>query len=151
MSFTGLDVMDNTIQKTNLWLKDVMQELGTEDKHRAFLALRAVLHMLRDRLLVDEVAEFASQLPLFIRGLYYEGWEPSTTPKKERHRAQFLSHVKEYFINEPEIDSEKVVRAVFSVFAKRISQGEINDIKGLFPMELQDLWPQEAAAESAGR
>jgi len=29
---TGLDVFDATLQQTNLWLKDLMQRLGTEDR-----------------------------------------------------------------------------------------------------------------------
>ena len=40
---TGLDVFDTTIQKTNLWLKDLMWELGWEDRHRAYEGLRVTL------------------------------------------------------------------------------------------------------------
>ena len=47
MSATGLEVFDTTLQKTNRWLKELMQILGTEDRHRAYLALFATLHTLR--------------------------------------------------------------------------------------------------------
>ena len=56
MSATGLDVFDTTVQKTNIWLNDLMKVLGWQDRHKAYLALRATLHALRDRLTVDEVA-----------------------------------------------------------------------------------------------
>ncbi len=76
MSATGLDVFDTTVQKTNIWLNDLMKVLGWQDRHKAYLALRATLHALRDRLTVDEVAHFGAQLPMLMRGFYYEGWDP---------------------------------------------------------------------------
>ena len=47
MSATGLEVFDTTLQKTNSWLKELMEEMGW-DRHKAYQALRAVLHALRD-------------------------------------------------------------------------------------------------------
>jgi len=42
------------------------------DERRAYNALRAVLHALRDRLTTEEIAQFGAQLPTFVRGVYYE-------------------------------------------------------------------------------
>ena len=64
MASSGLAVFDTTLQKTNAWLKEVMDELGSSDRHQAYLALRAVLHALRDRLTVEEVAQLGAQLPM---------------------------------------------------------------------------------------
>ena len=138
---TGLATFDSTLQKTNEWLKDIMDEMGTADRNRAFLALRAVLHMLRDRLTVEEAAEFAAQLPMLIKGVYYEGWKPASVPNKARHKDEFLATILDYFTNEPDVDPEQITRAVFSVFEKRITSGEITDIRRMFPKELRDLWP----------
>jgi len=44
MSATGLEVFDRTLHKTHTWLKEIMEALGTEDRHRAHMALRTVLH-----------------------------------------------------------------------------------------------------------
>ena len=57
MSATGLEVFDRTLHKTHAWLKAIMEELGTEDRHKAYLALRAVLHALRDRLPENKLRE----------------------------------------------------------------------------------------------
>ena len=59
MSSTGLEVFDETLHKTNVWLKEIAQVLGP-DRHRAYHALRAVLHCLRDRLTVDEATQLAT-------------------------------------------------------------------------------------------
>lgn len=85
-----IPVFDTTLEKTNIWLRDVMAELGSKDRHEAYLALRGVLHALRDRLQVEEAVQLGAQLPVLIRGFYYDGWRPSATPKKERHLGQFL-------------------------------------------------------------
>jgi len=127
MSATGLEVFDRTIQKTNSWLNDLMQVLRWPDKHKVYLALRATLHALRDRLTVDEVAQFGAQLPMLIRGFYYEGWDPTDKPLRERHREQFLAHIEQQFKDDDSVDPGVVARAVFFVIEHRVSQGEIED------------------------
>ena len=73
MSTIGLEVFDKTVQTTNAWLKEIMEVTGP-DRHRAYRVLAAVLHALRDRLTVDEAAQLAAQLPILVRGLYYDQW-----------------------------------------------------------------------------
>src|SRR6266446_1981877 len=115
MSTTGLEVFDRTIHKTNIWLKELMGMLDCEDRHEAYLALRATLHALRDRLTIEETAQFAAQLPMLIRGFYYEGWDPTGKPLKERHKEQFLARIEQEMRGEDRIDPGRVVRAVFTV------------------------------------
>jgi len=138
MSQTGLETFDTTVQKTNHLINELMAELGWEDKHKAYLALKATLHALRDRLGVDEVAKFGAQLTMLSRGFYYEGWHPAGKPLKERRKVEFLSHI-DHELHRG--DSERVVRAVFTVLARRVSEGEISDVKQTLPSELRELWP----------
>jgi uncharacterized protein (DUF2267 family) len=140
MSATGLEVFDRTIHKTNIWLKDLMENLGCTDRREAYAALRATLHALRDRLTIEEAAQFAAQLPMLIRGFYYEGWDPTGKPLKERHRDEFLARIQRE-LERYKIDSEQVARAVFLVVANRISEGEIQDVEHVLPHEIRDLWP----------
>src|SRR5918996_5613258 len=106
MTMTGLDVFDRTVHKTNSWLNELMEILGWHDKHRAYLALRVTLHALRDRLIVEEVAQLAAQLPMLVRGFYYEGWDPTGKPLKVRRKEQFLGLVEQELRGSERIDPE---------------------------------------------
>ena len=128
MSQSGVTAFDSTIQTTNVWLNDILERLGWQDHHRAYHALRAVLHALRDRLPVDQAAALAAQLPMLVRGFYYEGWHPHGKPVKERHKEEFLAHDAAAFRDDPEIDPERVVQAVFQVLSKHVTGGEIEKI-----------------------
>ena len=139
MSQTSLAAFDSTLQTTNIWLNDIQDRLGVGDHQRAYQALRAVLHALRDRLSVDQTAALAAQLPMLIRGFYYEGWHPHDKPLKERHKEEFLAHIAAAF-RELEIDPEEVARAVLQVLSKHVSAGEIASMKQSLPTELRSLW-----------
>jgi uncharacterized protein (DUF2267 family) len=136
------EIFENTMQKTQIWLKDLMQDLDWEDRpHKAYLALRTVLHALRDRLPVEEAVQLGAQLPMLVRGFYYEGWTPKNKPHKERHKEQFLDHMRDAFRNDVTVNPQQVVRAVFRVLQRHTSSGEINDVKHVMPKSLQELWP----------
>ena|SRR2546425_7417647 len=141
MSATGLDVFDTTLQKTNTWLNELMQELGWRDRRTAYVALKATLHALRDRLTVEEVAELGAQLPMLVRGFYYEGWDPTGKPLRERHREQFLAWIIREVRSADRFDPEVVARAVFGLLARRVTEGEIKDVQHVLPAEIRELWP----------
>ena len=77
---------------------------------------------------------------MLIRGFYYEGWNPTGKPIKERHRDEFLTRIAQE-LRPDGIDAERAARAVFLLVANRISEGEIEDIEHILPKEIRDLWP----------
>lgn len=123
-----------------LYLRHRQRRLGWREHQRAYHALRVVLHALRDRLSIDQAAALAAQLPMLIRGFYYEGWHPHGKPGRERHKEEFLAHIAAAFRDDPEIDPEEVTRAVLQVVSKRVSAGEIANVKQSLPTELRALW-----------
>jgi len=62
-------------------------------------------------------------------------------PERELHKAEFLNHIREAFRHDERIDPEQVMRAVFRLLSRRVSVGEISDIKQLLPAALRHLWP----------
>jgi len=143
MSATGIAAFDSTLQTTNIWLNDLMDRLGWQDKHRAYHALRVVLHALRDRLPIDQAAALGAQLPMLVRGFYFEGWHPGDKPFKERKKEDFLAHIAMAFRDDPDIDPQDVARAVFQVIAKHVTPGEIRHVKISLPGEIRSLWSEE--------
>ncbi len=145
---TALPILDRTIQKTHIWLRDAVYELDWVSTQRAYLAFRAVLHALRDRLTVQEVAQLGAELPIFIRGIYYEGWNPARTPIKNRKVEHFLEQIRNEFAHtrNPDVDAEHIARSILRVLHKHVSEGELNQIKHLLPAELRRFWPPVQAA-----
>jgi uncharacterized protein (DUF2267 family) len=147
MSATGLNSFDTTLQTTNIWLDDIMRELGWDDRHKAYTALRVVLHTLRDRLPVDGAAHLGAQLPMLIRGFYYEGWHPAHKPVKERSLDLFLMHITDAFLRDVEADSRQIARAVFKTLTKHLTEGEVDKVRQALPADLRSFWVTETKAK----
>jgi uncharacterized protein (DUF2267 family) len=142
MNATGSDVFESTIHKTNEWLNEIAVAVG--DRQLAYGALRSVLHALRDRLPLEEAVDLGAQLPMLIRGLYYEGWRPGGKPVK-LDKAELLQTIRDHF-GSPGVDPEMLARAVLRVLARHVSAGEVADVKSVLPHRLRDLWPKERVA-----
>lgn len=137
MSTTGLKEIDHT---TNIWLKDLMEELDWDDRHRAYKALRAVLHALRDRLPPQTAVHLGSQLPMLVRGFYLECWRITDKPLRERSVEQFFADVTDEFEVHSADEAREVTYAVFDLLARHVSAGEIEDVKATLPKAIRKLW-----------
>jgi uncharacterized protein (DUF2267 family) len=148
MKLTGIEVFDSTIQRTNTWLKDLMQELNTTDHRKAYLMLRSVLHALRDHLSADDAVYVGEQLPMLIRGLYFERWEPAGKPLPLRARTDFFAVLSRYMAGDADSEwqAEVVARAVFRLLERKAADGEIEDLHSVIPLALMDLWPRALRA-----
>jgi uncharacterized protein (DUF2267 family) len=140
---TGLDVFDATVQHTNLWLKDLMARIPTADRHFAYRLLRATLHVFRDRIGPENAVHFGAQLPMLIRGFYYEGWQINKSPTKTRHLDDFLNAIEGESGQSLGSDVQSKVRAVFAVIADKIDAHEIEKLRKVLPAELQPLLSED--------
>lgn len=141
MSATGLAAIDHAVQLTNEWLRELMEMLGWHDKQRAYRLLRATLQGLRDWLAVDEASNLGAQLPMLVRGIYYEGWHPAGTPTHPRKKEDFLVRIDEAFKTDPIDDVEEAVSAVFALLDRHVTWGEVDDIRQSLPKDIRELWP----------
>lgn len=140
MSFTGLEAFDTTVHKTSVWLDEMMHETHCGDRRRAYLEIRAVLHALRDRLTMEEAVNLGAQLPMLVRGFYYEGWHPSGKPLKYRTKEEFLQHVGRELPRVPPEDLEKISESVFNVLSHHIDGGEVAQARNQLPSGIRALW-----------
>lgn len=140
MSMTGLRTFDETLHATNTWLHEITARMGWDDRQKGYRLLRACMQTLRDRLPVGETAQFSAQLPILIRGIFFEGWRPSTVPVKTRTVDEFLTPIREAFSNEPDFDAEAAFREFVDVMKMHVSAGEIEDVRRALPEELKGLF-----------
>lgn len=132
-------IIERTVEKTNVWLKEVGEEVGSDDRQYAYRALRAVLHTLRDRLTIEAAAELAAQLPTLVRGIYYEEWSPGRTPVPLHDVDAFLAHVAAEGRMAGETEASVAVEAVTRVLRRHVSEGEIGHVLAVLPDKLKAL------------
>jgi uncharacterized protein (DUF2267 family) len=138
---THVSVFDESLQKTHVWLEE-LELIASLDSHtQAYSVLRVVLHALRDELPLNEAVDLAAELPMIIRGFYYEGWRPSAAPRHYRTREAFFDAIRPQIERVSKIDPAVAVGSVFMMLNHRISRGEIKDIRHVLPAPLRQLWP----------
>jgi uncharacterized protein (DUF2267 family) len=148
MSFTGVQSLDRSIDKTNVWLADIADGFGTTDRRLAYRVMRAWLHTLRDRLTVEVAAHFAAQLPELVRGVFYDGWSPSRVPVKY-DRGEYLAR----FARDARVHQNDVGKAAALVTAaarRHMSNGVVDEAIGLLPAHIRELLEPATAEPAAG-
>ncbi|MEO1138195.1 MAG: DUF2267 domain-containing protein [Pseudomonadota bacterium] len=141
MSAQGLEVIDHTVHTTHEWINELASRLDWTSKRCALRLLRSTLQQLRDHMLPDEMAQFSAQLPLLIRGFFFEGWVPKQTPVKQRGAAEFTEAIEMQLGQTDEYRGPQDIRYVFDLLNARLSAGEIEDVRAGLPSAIRDLWP----------
>ena len=144
MSATGLDVFDKTLQTTNIWLDEIMAELGP-DRQVAWKVLSVVLHKLRDRIPTGLSTHLGAELPLLVRGVYYDQFEPAKQPT-DCDLEEFVAEVSEWLSDIRPVNPRDAIRAVFSVLSRHIPRGQIAKVQDALPKDLRAFW---ASAEES--
>lgn len=133
-----LDVINRTVAKTDQWIDEVDRRAGLGDRHRAYQVLRATLHALRDRVEPNVAAHVAAQLPLLVRGVFFEGWDPARTPQR-LSLEQFLARVEAEAGLKGTSDTEDAVRAVIAVCWDELGEGTMNHLISVLPADFAVL------------
>jgi uncharacterized protein (DUF2267 family) len=139
MSTQHLEILETTVQKTHQWIGS-LAEAAHLDNHTAYQALRAVLQTLRDRLPAPEAAHFAAQLPLLVRGIFYEGYRPTQLPE-ELSRQQFLDRIAGKIVSGRVTDPLELAQQVFMLLERFMGYGELEKIGRVLPADLRSLLP----------
>ena len=147
MSANGLEVFDKTLETTHVWLKEIMADLGP-DRQVAWKVLSVVLRKLRDRLPLGLAAHLGAQLPLLVRGVYYDQFEPSRLPVECNTREEFAAEVAEWLSDIRPVDPDEAVRSVFRVLSRHVDPGQIAKVVEALPKSLRQSWASSAAIEA---
>lgn len=147
MPRTAFSSLEKSTQKTKEWLHEVQDELGWEDENMVYLAFRSVIQTLRDRLPIEEAIELGDELPMVMKGIYYEGYSTRHKPEKIKNRTEFFQKVQEKSPRTP-LKTEEATRAVFHLLEKKLGgAGEIKQVRSNLPKDIQNLWRSSVTEE----
>lgn len=144
MSETQVAALDHTIQQTNLWLKRLVEEHHFGDRHQAYNALRAVLQVLRDQLTPEQALHLSAQLPILVRGIYFEGWHVGIERSNTRSVEEFAQHLTGRLPHQFPRDPKTTAEAVFDLLWKELDPGLAAKLIDELPIPLRSLWPAVA-------
>lgn len=143
MTATGLEVWDKTVQITNIWLDEIMDEVGP-DRQAAWHALGAVLRTLRDRLPIEVAVHLGAQMPLLVRGAYFEQWHLPAHAEPVRNFDDFLELVGTH-LGQARMNPARITAAVFRTLARHVDRGQIAKVLSVLPTGIRTAL---SAAES---
>lgn len=141
MSAQGLEVIDHTVELTHQWINELRERLDWSSSRDALRLLRVTLVLIRDHIGHGEIAQLSAQMPLLIRGMFFEGWTPAHTPLPDRSAAGFVGAIEAKMGDVLDWRGPEDITHVFRTLENRISDGEIADVKANLPGHIRDLWP----------
>ena len=129
------DAFDTAVQKGNIWLKDIEKAGGLRSRFQAYAVLRSVLHALRDCLPTAEAVKFSAQMPLLVKGVFFDGWK--VTPKPLRlSRVEFDAHIRRNLKEQTGVEPYVALKAVLSAIHHHISPSVLETLQPILPREV---------------
>ena len=83
--------------------------------------------------------KLGAQLPILVRGIYYEGWHVAATPTWERHVEDFAEHVLSELPREIPVDALTVARGVLEILREKLDPGEFEKVLNHLPASLRAM------------
>ena len=88
---------------------------------------------------LDISHHLGAQLPMLVRGIYYEGWRIAGKPTKDRHIDEFIGHVLKKLPPQFPVDALTVSRGVFEALWEKLDPGEFAKLMIHLPASLRTL------------
>ncbi|MDJ0977556.1 MAG: DUF2267 domain-containing protein [Erythrobacter sp.] len=146
MSTTILPLFDKSLQTTAIWLEEIQSEIGP-DRAFAWRVLSVVLQNLRDHLPLELTAHLGAQLPMIVRGTFYDKFDPTGLPKQEHGADDFLTSISDGLHGSRGVDPREAVHSVFGVLDRHLSRGQIDKVIRSLPRGIRAMWPETEAAD----
>lgn len=121
----------------HVWLRWTTDDLATRDRAFAYRVARAWLHSVRDRLEVTAAARLSAQLPLLLRGVFFEGWEPAKVPVSHRTSVFITEFAEAAGVTEDE--AADLAWLVTDGLREQFSPGALEQVFAVLPIDLRAL------------
>jgi uncharacterized protein (DUF2267 family) len=128
--------------KGNEFVRLVTDELNVP-REMAQRIIRAVLHALRNNLSHEESFQLIAQLPMALKGVYVDRWNYEKDSTRIKHVEDFLEEVRKEDSGRADIDfgnnmkTRVSVSAVMKALSYFVSEGEMNNIVDVMPVEIK--------------
>ncbi|WP_157016686.1 DUF2267 domain-containing protein [Mesorhizobium xinjiangense] len=140
MTHTTISSFTQAAQQAQQWVNELAADLNWREP-RAYRLFRSVLHALRDWLSPEEAADLSAQLPVLVRGVFFEGWQPQESPVWDRKKDDFVFRIASDLGDDMPNDADTAIAAVFRLLDRHISPGEIRQVRNAMKKSLRQLWP----------
>jgi len=150
------DAFDTAVQKGNIWLKDIEKAGSLRSRFQAYAAMRSVLHALRDCLPPAEAVKFSAQLPLLVKGVFFDGWKVAPKPLRLT-REGLHAAIRRGLKDESGVEPGVALKAVLSALDRHISPSVLETIQLVLPrdvrvavrMALTEIYSKQAVGKAA--
>ena len=144
--------LDRAVQTTVLWLNDIQEQLGWDNKDNVYKATKAVLQTIRDRISFEEVVHLSANLPMIMKGMMMDGYDMANKPLKIRMLEEFYEQIQQNYDGQRRdiVNASQAAKVVIRVLRDRMGGGEMAKICSAMPKEIRQLFlaPQEASQET---
>ena len=137
----GIERPDHAVQVTHAMIDELDRRLGWRDEPRSYRLLMAVLHALWEWSSANEPTDLAVGFPMRLCGTNCQRWPSSWTAIENRQVTDFFAHVDLWFRPNPLGDSPTAILAVLDLLSEKVGDREIEDLRRVLPVELQQAWP----------
>ena len=140
MADLGLRQIDDAVHTFNTWINEIARDMDG-DKLQAYHALRAGLFALRDRMMPDEALDLSQQLPVVVRGVFFEGWQPKDTPVIDRTRDAWLATLEGHLRQENAdgVDPEEAATATMALLKRHLTPGAMKHLSSNLPEDVTKM------------
>ncbi len=139
--------LEKYLHETNDYFNQLAEDLGhPEERQRAMIIWRAVMHTIRDRIQISESLDLISPFPMILKGMYVNGWKYHDAPPYdfetlEQMKTQVKALQNEY--GESEFDWSKGTDEIISItldsLERYVTECQMEHVRGQLPENVEEV------------
>ena len=128
------------------YVNELADELGhPEEKNRALIIWRSVMHTVRDRIHLGESFQIIDPIPMIFKGIFVQSWKYSEKPPLHYETIEEMkNHVKDLQALHGEREfpwsksTEEIISITINSLKRFIPEGQMEHIIGQMPKEIKE-------------